>query len=539
MLWRTYLDSISTQWMDLSTANNITENVAVRAIIQIARGELLPGNLAHNAATLDLLYRLSWWMHVRAPALDPRYLVLTRMNLDLVLERERTLSQVLDELDELETLHARDHELSDSQDQHWLSTLRTMANPEFRVNEADHTTLKAAIDQALALFIENSASLRELSQQVTQELLSNFDSEVRAGMFDVAVSTQEDTGTIEQGIEKLFQHADALYNAADVESAERAYSKVIEHDPNHIGAYTQRGICRAALENLEEARLDFDYVLTELDSSHLTALLNRGLLHHSSGRYLEALKDYDQALTQAPNNVELLLNKGAVLSSIGEYDKALEVFNKAAQLEPENALTYKQRAHLQRQRNAQESALKDYKRSIELNPRDAQVYASRGFLLFLMEHIEEAIADFSQAILLAPGDPTHYYNRANAYSSIGQYENAIEDYTHTIALDSEDGDALINRGSAQMLAGNIVAAAEDWTQAIEIDPYHPTAYLKRATLWIATEQNDEAISDLSLALKYAPKDWPFTLEVERVLEDLTNGVENTQENSVEESNNED
>lgn len=525
MLWRTCLDSIYAQWIDLSSANNIDERTAVRAVIKIARGELPSDSFAQSSSILDVLYRLTWWMYVRAPALDPQYLVLTRMNLDLVLERERSLSQLFDELNELE---APERDLGQSENLPWLAPLQAMAAPEYRVDQADHAVLKIAIDQALTFFIENAAPLRQFSREITQELLTSFDSEVRAANLDITDNIQHTNASEVQSIDELFQHANSLYDAADVESAERAYSNVIETDANHIEARAQRGICRAALEDLEGASQDFNYILSELDPAHLTALLNRGLLHHSSGRYTEALKDYDNALLQIPDNIELLLNKAAVLSSSEQYDYALEIFDQAAEFEPNNAITFKQRAHLQRQRNEQEKARNDYNRSIELDPRDAQVYASRGFLLFMMEKLDEAIEDFSQAILLAPGDPTHYYNRANVYSTLGQYENAIQDYTLAIALDSEDGDALINRGSAQMLAGNIVAAAEDWTQAIELDPYHPTGYLKRATLWIATEQYDEAISDLSLALKYAPKDWPFTAEVERLLDDLTSEVDTVQ-----------
>lgn len=528
MSWRDDLDTVSAQWIDLSAAHNVRESEAVRAIIQIARGEQPPSNFAENEPLLDVLYRLTWWMYVRAPALDPRYVVLTRMNLDLVLDNERTLSQLFQELDELETRQASADQpaVELPEDQQWLAPLSKLAHPAYQISQAEHPTLKTAIDQALALFIQHGDQLRDLSQKITEDLLSGFDSQVRAGMLELPDLLTEDgaedaEATTEQKVEKLLERATAAYNTADVESAERLYSQLLELDPDHIEARAQRGICRAALENLETARLDFDYILSKLDPDHLTSLLNRGLLHHSAGRYPEALEDYTRALQQVPENVELLLNQAAALSHLGQLDQALETFNKAAQIEPDNALTYKQRAHLHRKRGEPQKALKDYDRSIELNPRDSEVYAARGFLRFMMEHIALAIEDFSQAISLAPGDPTHYYNRGNAHSALAQYEEAIQDYTHAIALDSEDSESLINRGSAYMLAGNIVGAAEDWTQAIELDPYHPTAYLKRATLWMATEQNDEAISDLSLALKYAPKDWPFTADVEKLIEDLT------------------
>src|SRR5690554_2977412 len=61
----------------------------------------VPAPLSANPAHMDIIFRLAWWVYVRATALDAHYLLVKPMNLNLMIHKKQSLEKVLNELRQL------------------------------------------------------------------------------------------------------------------------------------------------------------------------------------------------------------------------------------------------------------------------------------------------------------------------------------------------------------------------------------------------------------------------------------------------------
>jgi len=104
----------------------------------------------------------------------------------------------------------------------------------------------------------------------------------------------------------------------------------------------EKGIESYRNGNLDEAISFFDRVL-EIEPDHLDALTNKGGLLSTFGKHKEAISYFDRVLEIEPNRVGTLVNKASALGSLGEFDEAFFYLDRALEIEPNNinALTNK------------------------------------------------------------------------------------------------------------------------------------------------------------------------------------------------------
>lgn len=112
------------------------------------------------------------------------------------------------------------------------------------------------------------------------------------------------------------------------------FDKAIELDPNDLASYTDRGKTKIYLKNLDEAKKDFEYILTKdsVGNQGQAALYYLGKIYYQQGQYEQSIKYYDKLIILTPKDAELYFNRAVakgmimdIIDSIKDYDKAIEL----------------------------------------------------------------------------------------------------------------------------------------------------------------------------------------------------------------------
>lgn len=90
-------------------------------------------------------------------------------------------------------------------------------------------------------------------------------------------------------------------------AAIECYNKMLQSNPDHIGALNNRGVSLVAQGHHDRALLDFNHIL-ELEANNIMALNNRGSIYLAQGDYTRASTDFNRVLELDPNNANASYN---------------------------------------------------------------------------------------------------------------------------------------------------------------------------------------------------------------------------------------
>jgi len=95
-----------------------------------------------------------------------------------------------------------------------------------------------------------------------------------------------------------------------------AFTQAIEHDPELVRAYNERGVARAQLERYRPALDDY----------------NRAIARTQLENYESAVADFTRAIERQPEFAPAYANRGGAYLQLGQPKAALRDFQQAAQL---------------------------------------------------------------------------------------------------------------------------------------------------------------------------------------------------------------
>ena len=230
----------------------------------------------------------------------------------------------------------------------------------------------------------------------------------------------------------LVQEAFGAYRAGRKVEAGRLFRRVLDGNPDRLGALLMLGIIMAngdgtdssAAEALFRRCLDLSpdnfLALNHLGQLHLgrgewsaamalferavaqnpgfaPAFANLGTALHGLGRRSAALAAFDRALVLDPGLVAVHGRRGQVLADLGRWDEAAAAFRLAVAATPEAATAWCNLAAACEQANARPEAEQAARRALALAPADVEAHVQLATILERADRPAEAHALFAAA----------------------------------------------------------------------------------------------------------------------------------------------
>jgi tetratricopeptide (TPR) repeat protein len=151
------------------------------------------------------------------------------------------------------------------------------------------------------------------------------------------------------------------------------FNRVIERQPNHLPALTERSIALVELNDYDAAAASVRKALG-INPNYADAHLNLANVCALQQRYDEALAEYSKALALAPRLADAYIGRGNVFYDLNDYDQALSNYDAALALAPKHADALHRKAQALLELGRFSEANESIERAIDLQPRAGRFY---------------------------------------------------------------------------------------------------------------------------------------------------------------------
>jgi superkiller protein 3 len=125
----------------------------------------------------------------------------------------------------------------------------------------------------------------------------------------------------------------AAHAAGDLATAEEAYRRAIELDPQNPFAYYNLGVIAQSEGELADAEFNYRTAI-DLDPAFVEALFNLAILRADAGASDEAIELYERVIEEQPEYAAAHLNLGFLLIAEGEEEAGQAALDEAVRLDP-------------------------------------------------------------------------------------------------------------------------------------------------------------------------------------------------------------
>lgn len=463
------------QLVGLLEGGRAAEADVAQAVRLLASGGEVPEPFASDPKARDVLQRLAWLLLARAPAVDPRYLILAPMSIELVTLAQRPWAEVFEDMRLLEEA-ASDPARASS------------AGAYASVMSLEGGALSAHVAKAVRAARQDQAAMEAAMRDVTSAM-----SEAMAPD-DAPTLTERGTARLAEG---------------DEQGALDDWMRALQHDPLFPLPYAKRAALRFRMGDHHRALADALTALVvaprgwELEAETRTVV---GAAESALARSGAASPE-GQPLTE---NILALLHNGA-------DDAAIAILDELARRIPAQARhLYFMRglAHLHAGRRG--DALTSFERSLEIDGAQSDVWLRAGQLLLGERRNDEALAAFDKALLhRAPsprGDTSAsswdlweaHFGRGVSLAGLGRDAEAIDALTESAAENPDHASTHCYIGICHDRMGRREASIDAYTRALEVDPTLATAWFNRACEQAIVGRREAALSDLERAAAIDP-----------------------------------
>ena len=343
----------------------------------------------------------------------------------------------------------------------------------------------------------------------------------------------------EEHIPALVGMAQIAENQQDLERMFGLYQKIVRLDPNHVHANTQLGKLYL-IGSDETAAMEYAEAALAIDPNSLDAkALKSGVLLRVGDKE-NAVKIAREVVRVAPTNPEATTVLATAKAMDEDYEGALAELERAIAIDPKVAVLQLLRIQLLSQIGREDDVMAGFANLVELFPEEPiyrRAYASE---LVKRERLAEAQSQLEEAASLMPESVAaklDVVRVANVASGVGAAEKVLRDYLADDPKNIELQFALVDflaeqesldealeyleplkksddlsvatqaknkAASLLFLNGDTDAGTAMVEEILEEDQNNTAALIKRAGLYIDSENYDSAIADLRTALNNDP-----------------------------------
>jgi tetratricopeptide (TPR) repeat protein len=241
----------------------------------------------------------------------------------------------------------------------------------------------------------------------------------------------------------------------------------------------------------------------------------RGKAVFKQGRFDQALPDLDAGKGTNPADGEPYLYMTEIYLKHGLFDEALALANEAQKRNDQWGLPYTLQAVQAYRELRYVDALAGAEKALQCPEPMGMAYRVRGSILAWQEDLSGAEADLNQAIQMDENDNAARTMRAMLYFKLDREGEAQADVDAVVATAPDSPDGLWVQAMAALYRNDAARAQDLLNQAIELDGQRPEFYLYRSLTYLHSDQEKDALADLTQALDMHP-DWAEPIYLQAV-----------------------
>lgn len=302
-------------------------------------------------------------------------------------------------------------------------------------------------------------------------------------------------------VDQLLTNGKAAWKSLRFQEAFDHFDKAVRLAPDNPDAYYGRAQATLGLKRFDNAAEDFTTAI-KLRPTILGAHRNRAMIRFYKGDIDGTLSDYAEAIAIDPNDHVAFKNRSLVFIVLGKADKALADANEAVRLRPDDVQAYARRSHAYFLKGQLDLSAADANEAIRRDSKCPWGFERRAFIRLREGNVLAAIEDATKALEREGGDSEMYAVRASGYARLRRHEEASDDWRRFTTAQRFDFDLLVRNWARRSLDESDLSGASILSSAIlERKPYDFEAFSIRGRARLAADQIDDAIADLSRAIR--------------------------------------
>jgi len=225
-------------------------------------------------------------------------------------------------------------------------------------------------------------------------------------------------------------------DTADAKSAEKAYLKAINLDPEVEEVRIKYGILLLAKQRYEETMEQMNTALG-LNPANADALFFIGMVYKEKGDTIRAILKFRETV-ELNNTYYNAYMQLAYLFLETDPQMALLYLDNAIRIDEFSDEALYTKGLLMQNKEEYELAKEFYRRTKEINPGHMLAYYNLAYLEVLEENYNKAIEQLDKLLILAPEYIPALHFRGAIYQKLKMYDSALKDFKQAAKLEPEN-----------------------------------------------------------------------------------------------------
>ncbi len=224
------------------------------------------------------------------------------------------------------------------------------------------------------------------------------------------------------------------------------------------------------------------------------------------------LEQYDELLALVTKYEDLLpkehdipLLAGYVYKHNREPELALREFSEALRRDPNVVTAYVNRGFVLNDLHRPEEAAADFKRALTYEPDNGETHLGLAFAELNLHHPEAAVRETQLAEKVLGDAEAFHLIRATAYGREHLLDKASHEYRAALKFDPNDGSLYLGLGNTLFAQKHYRQALAQFQEAQRLLPDNAEAYAMSARVYANLGDREQALREIAVAEKYAPK----------------------------------
>jgi tetratricopeptide (TPR) repeat protein len=243
------------------------------------------------------------------------------------------------------------------------------------------------------------------------------------------------------------------------------------------------------------------------------AAFDEGVRLERAGDLTGAAAAFDRAAEADPALAWASYDAGVLRERLGDADGARAAYVRALDADPALGAAAQNLVRLELRRGRAEDAEKELRARLERTPDAAGLWNGLAELHLAAGRLDAAEEGARRALKADEKNVPAMVNLASAYHRKKRYELAKMVLENARQVDDRDPAVWNRLGFVELALGNRAVALEDFRTAAGLRPDYPEAHANYGAMLADAEDYPAAVSELELAVRYAPTSAPTWLDL--------------------------